>query len=59
MSEWILILTLFSYKGGAAIEHISFPTKESCLAAGNAFVQQDTDYHAKTALCVPRPKVTK
>lgn len=55
MTEWILILTMWRYNGGAAIEHVPFPTKQSCLDAGNAWIKRPRDYHLKDAICIERP----
>ena len=61
MSEWILILTMvMSQDFGSALETQVFTSENSCVATGQAWVQQvrermqgDTDDVAKY-LCMPR-----
>lgn len=63
MSAWVLVLTMWAtdYKGAKAIHSIEgFASKESCLAAGTAWLQSAPKdaYRAgeQTALCFQKGK---
>lgn len=60
MVEYVLILTMSKFwnDGGLAITSVpGFATKQECLNAGNAWLQNASKAHANTwtsAVCVPR-----
>lgn len=63
MMKFILILTLFYYKGPSVIA-VEFESKEACLSAGDAWLKEMKKVSEKTmvymipnAMCVPKGKI--
>lgn len=57
--KWILLITLFSYKGAGYIHTEEFTSKEACIAFGNHYIMnmQDSlsgDYIKVRTLCIPK-----
>lgn len=57
---WILIITLWvgQSQGGVSVHSVEFTSKESCMSAGNAYLNQMKDvYPTARTLCVPKDYV--
>lgn len=58
--EWVLILTMFSYRwdGGNAVASVpGFESRADCMAAANAWLAQaKNQYVSARALCTARSK---
>lgn len=52
--KWILILSMWYFNGGSSIDHIEFPTKESCEAAAEAWSHSSSGLIRNDAQCVYR-----